>query len=85
MQTALNFIRTASPIQTTFGGSPNVRDKFDKFILTRLKFKPIYKGDVFSRGLSLTSRLAPHYEGVLGEWKYNSTHSLTSAIDGGGW
>jgi hypothetical protein len=26
---------------------------------------------------------APHYEGVLGEWRYSSTHSLTPALDGG--
>jgi len=25
---------------------------------------------------------APHHEGIL-EWKYSSTHSLTSALDGG--
>jgi len=24
---------------------------------------------------------APRHEGVLGEWKYGSTHSLTSALD----
>jgi hypothetical protein len=23
--------------------------------------------------------------GVLGEWRYSSTHSLTSALDGGEW
>jgi hypothetical protein len=28
---------------------------------------------------------APHYEGVLREWMYNSTHSLTSALHGGEW
>jgi len=27
----------------------------------------------------------PRYEGVLGEWKYSSAHSLTSEIDGGEW
>jgi hypothetical protein len=27
----------------------------------------------------------PRHEGVLGEWRYNSTHSLTSALDGGEW
>jgi hypothetical protein len=26
---------------------------------------------------------APSHEGVLGEWRYSSTHSLTSALDGG--
>jgi hypothetical protein len=25
------------------------------------------------------------HEGVLGEWRYSSTHSLTSALDGGEW
>jgi hypothetical protein len=28
---------------------------------------------------------APRHEGVVGEWRYNSTHSLTSALDGGEW
>jgi hypothetical protein len=27
---------------------------------------------------------APHHEGVL-EWRYSSTHSLTSELDGGEW
>jgi len=26
---------------------------------------------------------APRYEGVLGEWRYSSTHSLASVLDGG--
>jgi hypothetical protein len=29
--------------------------------------------------------LAPHHEGVLGEWRYSSTNSLTLALDGGEW
>jgi hypothetical protein len=29
--------------------------------------------------------LAACHEGVLGEWSYSSTHSLISALDGGGW
>jgi hypothetical protein len=28
---------------------------------------------------------APRHEGVLEEWRYSSTHSLTSALDGGEW
>jgi hypothetical protein len=28
---------------------------------------------------------APRHEGVLGEWRYSCTHSLTSALDGGEW
>jgi hypothetical protein len=29
--------------------------------------------------------LSPCHEGILGEWRYSSTHSLTSALDGGEW
>jgi hypothetical protein len=35
--------------------------------------------------LSLCFNQAPHHEGVLGEWMYNSSHSLTSAVDGDEW
>jgi hypothetical protein len=28
---------------------------------------------------------APRHEGVLGEWRYSCTHSLTSTLDGGEW
>jgi hypothetical protein len=28
---------------------------------------------------------APRHEGVVGEWRYSSIHSLTSALDGGEW
>jgi hypothetical protein len=28
---------------------------------------------------------APRHEGVLEEWRYSSTHSLASALDGGEW
>jgi hypothetical protein len=35
--------------------------------------------------LSLCFNRAPRQEGVLAEWRYNSTHSLTSALDGGEW
>jgi hypothetical protein len=28
---------------------------------------------------------APRHKGLLGEWRYSSTHSLTSALDGGEW
>jgi hypothetical protein len=27
----------------------------------------------------------PRHEDILGEWRYSSTHSLTSALDGGEW
>jgi hypothetical protein len=33
--------------------------------------------------LSLCFNWAPRHEGVLGEWRYSSTHSLNSALDGG--
>jgi hypothetical protein len=35
--------------------------------------------------LSLCFNWAPHHEGVLGEWRYSSTHSLTSALEWGEW
>jgi hypothetical protein len=35
--------------------------------------------------VSLCFNWAPRHEGVLGEWRYSSTHSLTSALDGGEW
>jgi hypothetical protein len=35
--------------------------------------------------LSLCFNWAPRHEGLLGEWRYSSTHSLTSALDGGEW
>jgi hypothetical protein len=34
---------------------------------------------------SLCFNWAPRHEGVLGEWRYSSTHSLTWALDGGEW
>jgi hypothetical protein len=34
---------------------------------------------------SIFIKRVPRYKGVVGEWRYNSTHSLTSAIDGGEW
>jgi hypothetical protein len=42
----------------------------------------IHKGKV---KLSLCFNWAPCHEGLLGEWRYISTHSLTSALDGGEW
>jgi hypothetical protein len=35
--------------------------------------------------LSLCFNWTPRHEGVLGEWKYSSTHSLTSALGRCGW
>jgi hypothetical protein len=34
---------------------------------------------------SLRFSWAPRHEDVLGEWRYGSTHSLTSALDGSEW
>jgi hypothetical protein len=35
--------------------------------------------------LSQCFKWAPCHEGILGEWKYSSIHSLTWVLDGGGW
>jgi hypothetical protein len=35
--------------------------------------------------VSLCFNWVPRHEGVLGEWRYSSTHSLTSALDGDEW
>jgi hypothetical protein len=35
--------------------------------------------------LSLCFNRVPRHEQVLGEWRYSSTHSLTSVLDGGQW
>jgi hypothetical protein len=35
--------------------------------------------------LPLCFNWAPRHEGVLGEWRYSSTYSLTSVLDGGEW
>jgi hypothetical protein len=35
--------------------------------------------------LSLCFNWAPRHEGILREWRYSSTHSLTSALDEGEW
>jgi hypothetical protein len=44
---------------------------------------PVVKGKKVR--LSLRFSWAPRHEGVLGEWRYSSTHSLTSALYGGKW
>jgi hypothetical protein len=36
-------------------------------------------------GASTSGVSSQRHEGVLGEWRYSSTHSLTSALDGGEW
>jgi hypothetical protein len=43
-------------------------------------------GVIFIKGkLSLCFNLAPCHEGMLGEWRYSSIHSLTLELDGGEW
>jgi hypothetical protein len=37
------------------------------------------------KGKVVSARWAPRHEGVLGEWRYSSTYSLISALDGGEW
>jgi hypothetical protein len=37
----------------------------------------------YQKNLSLCFNWAPYHVGMLGEWRYSSTHSLTSALDGG--
>jgi hypothetical protein len=57
-----------------------------------LDFSQICSGDFWSITLKVKAKLslcffnsAPRREGVLGERKYSSTHSITSALDGGEW
>jgi hypothetical protein len=38
----------------------------------------------FASGVLPVLNYAPRHGGVLGEWRYRSTHSLTSVLDGGG-
>jgi hypothetical protein len=41
--------------------------------------------DAPSVNVSLCFNWAPRHEGVLGEWRYSSTYSLTLVLDGGEW
>jgi hypothetical protein len=45
----------------------------------------IGQGEAFKGKVVLCFNWAPCHEGVLGEWRYSSTHSLTSALDEGEW
>jgi hypothetical protein len=46
----------------------------------------IYTHELLKVKLSLCFfNRAPRHEDVLGEWRYSSTHSLTTALDGGEW
>jgi len=46
-------------------------------------YQPAHRG--ISRHQGKGKVASVHHEGVLGEWRYSSNHSLTSAIDGGEW
>jgi hypothetical protein len=45
----------------------------------------ISKGGKVHVKLYLCFSWAPHYERVLGKWRYNFMHSWTSVVDGSGW
>jgi hypothetical protein len=49
--------------------------------MTILPFEATY----YMVKLSLCFNWEPRHNGVLGEWRYSFTHSLTSALDGGEW
>jgi hypothetical protein len=53
----------------------------------RYVFKAWYliKQNIRLQGVVLCFNEEPRHEGVLGEWTYSSTHSVTSALDGGEW
>jgi hypothetical protein len=59
--------------------------------LTQDNIFRISKGRFYKLGktakvkLSLCFNRAPRHEGILGEWRYITTHSLTSTLDGGEW
>jgi hypothetical protein len=50
-----------------------------------------YLGAMFVTRVKVKGKIVPvlnqalRHEGLLGEWRYSSTHSLTSALDGGEW
>jgi hypothetical protein len=52
------------------------------FIVLRCSLKD--KGKIKVVPVLLFNR-TPRHDGVLGEWRYSSTHSLTSALDKGEW
>jgi len=55
-----------------------------EILLLRSQETPLVKVKVNVK-LSLRFNWAPRHESVLGEWRYISTHSLISALDGGEW
>jgi hypothetical protein len=71
-----------------FGGWGRINNWGTQFYLAS---KPCHDWFMFNKELKVKVKLspffnwAPRHEGVLGEWRYRSTHSLTSALDGGEW
>jgi hypothetical protein len=61
----------------------------DSSLQTTLLYKDIPHYQFLNMGskvkLFLCFNWAPRHEGVLEEWRYSSTHSLTSALDAGEW
>jgi hypothetical protein len=83
--TFLPFLYPNIPLSTLFSDSFKLSSSFrvtyrvshpHKFKKTKAKVKV---------KLSLCFNWAPRHEGIVGEWKYSSTHSLTSALDEGEW
>jgi hypothetical protein len=57
---------------------------FQRLCFGHLYFLKYWRGRGNGKVVSLLN-LAPRHEGVLGERRYSSTHSLTSALSGGEW
>jgi hypothetical protein len=57
-----------------WSGNVTGRDHSDDYDIDKVKVK-----------LSLCFNWAPRHEDVLGEWRYSSTYSLISALDGDEW
>jgi hypothetical protein len=55
-------------------------------IISNRDLRPFFPGYVKGKGKVVpVLNQAPRHEDVLGEWRYSSTHSLTSAVDGDDW
>jgi hypothetical protein len=63
---------------------PNLDRPFRSQSLYRLSYRSLFFIVCKGKGVPVLN-YAPRYEGVLGEWMYSSTHSLTSALGGGEW
>jgi hypothetical protein len=82
-------------IQNTFTSLPHLTDAFDAiFCICNLTWVAFVCRNIIlsyhyylkiKEKLSSCFNWAPRHEGVLGEWMYSSTHSLSSALDAGEW